>query len=149
MCEADVTALRSAGFDDRAIVDANQVASYFNYVNRIADGLGVQLESSGLVDASARYRLPPAEAKSGLPEVSGGELTWISVEQMREVDRVAIDTLGLSLDGMMENAGLNMAMLVREILGGSVSGRRIALLAGPGGNGGGGMAAARHVKVEA
>ncbi len=40
----DVEALREAGFDDRAIVDANQVVSYFNYVNRVADGLGVELE---------------------------------------------------------------------------------------------------------
>lgn len=40
----DVGALRAAGFDDRAIVDANQVSSYFNYVNRVADGLGVELE---------------------------------------------------------------------------------------------------------
>lgn len=40
----DVEALRTAGFDDRAIVDANQASSYFNYVNRVADGLGVELE---------------------------------------------------------------------------------------------------------
>lgn len=40
----EVQALRTAGFDDRAIVDANQAASYFNYVNRVADGLGVELE---------------------------------------------------------------------------------------------------------
>lgn len=40
----DVEALRAVGFDDRAIVDANQAASYFNYVNRVADGLGVELE---------------------------------------------------------------------------------------------------------
>ncbi|MDQ3954310.1 MAG: hypothetical protein M3285_02010 [Actinomycetota bacterium] len=40
----DVEALRNAGFDDRAIVDANQAMSYFNYVNRVADGLGVELE---------------------------------------------------------------------------------------------------------
>ncbi len=33
---SDVEALRAAGFDDRAIVDANQAASYFNYVNRMA-----------------------------------------------------------------------------------------------------------------
>lgn len=46
MVEADVDALRTAGFDDRAIVDANQVVSYFNYVNRVADGLGVELEDS-------------------------------------------------------------------------------------------------------
>ena len=40
----DVEALRAIGFDDRAIVDANQASSYFNYVNRVADGLGVELE---------------------------------------------------------------------------------------------------------
>lgn len=41
---SDVEALRTAGFDDRAVVDANQAVSYFNYVNRVADGLGVELE---------------------------------------------------------------------------------------------------------
>ncbi|MFN2388514.1 MAG: peroxidase [Actinomycetota bacterium] len=40
----DVEALRAVGFDDRGIVDANQASSYFNYVNRVADGLGVELE---------------------------------------------------------------------------------------------------------
>jgi hypothetical protein len=30
---------------DRDIVDANQVVAYFSYVNRVADGLGVELES--------------------------------------------------------------------------------------------------------
>lgn len=40
----DLAPLRAAGLDDRAIVDANQVVAYFNYVNRIAHGLGVELE---------------------------------------------------------------------------------------------------------
>jgi uncharacterized peroxidase-related enzyme len=40
----DVEALRAAGLSDRDIVDANQVVAYFNYVNRVADGLGVELE---------------------------------------------------------------------------------------------------------
>ena len=44
MTRADVEALRTVGLDDRAIVDANQVVSYYNYVNRVADGLGVELE---------------------------------------------------------------------------------------------------------
>ena len=43
----DVEELRQAGLDDRAIVDANQVVSYYNYVNRVADGLGVELEDTG------------------------------------------------------------------------------------------------------
>ena len=44
--EADLVPLRAAELDDRAIVDANQVVAYFNYVNRIAHGLGVEMESS-------------------------------------------------------------------------------------------------------
>jgi len=44
MTQEDVNRLRSLGLDDRAISDACQVISYFNYINRVADGLGVDLE---------------------------------------------------------------------------------------------------------
>jgi uncharacterized peroxidase-related enzyme len=44
MHEADVHTLRAAGFDDTGILDINQVTSYYAYVNRLADGLGVELE---------------------------------------------------------------------------------------------------------
>ena len=44
MVEEDVIALRSAGFSDAAILDINQVTGYYAYVNRLADGLGVDLE---------------------------------------------------------------------------------------------------------
>jgi len=44
MTAADVLALREAGFSDRAILDINQITGYFAYVNRLADGLGVELE---------------------------------------------------------------------------------------------------------
>jgi alkylhydroperoxidase family enzyme len=40
----DVIALRTAGFSDAAILDINQVTGYYAYVNRLADGLGVELE---------------------------------------------------------------------------------------------------------
>jgi alkylhydroperoxidase family enzyme len=40
----DVGRLREAGFDDRAVHDAFQIAAYFNYINRVCDGLGVDLE---------------------------------------------------------------------------------------------------------
>ena len=43
----DVAALRAAGFDDRAIHDACAIVGYFAFVNRIADGLGVELEDGG------------------------------------------------------------------------------------------------------
>jgi uncharacterized peroxidase-related enzyme len=42
--EADVQALRDAGFDDRAILDIAQITAYFAFVTRLADGLGVTLE---------------------------------------------------------------------------------------------------------
>lgn len=41
---ADVAALRGVGLDDRAIHDACAIVAYFAFVNRIADGLGVELE---------------------------------------------------------------------------------------------------------
>ncbi len=40
----DIAALRSVGMDDRAIHDACAIIAYFAFVNRIADGLGVELE---------------------------------------------------------------------------------------------------------
>ena len=42
---ADVDALRSQGFDERAIHDLCAITAYFAFVNRIADGLGVELET--------------------------------------------------------------------------------------------------------
>jgi len=45
MAQADVDALRAAGLSDAAVHDASQVVSYFNYINRIADALGVELET--------------------------------------------------------------------------------------------------------
>ena len=33
--------LRAAGFDDRAILQITLIAAWFNYINRVADALGV------------------------------------------------------------------------------------------------------------
>lgn len=44
MAAADVVELRALGWSDLEIHDAAQVVAYFNYINRIADGLGVDLE---------------------------------------------------------------------------------------------------------
>lgn len=44
MSPEDLDALRAVGLDDRAIHDAAQVVGYFNYINRIADALGVEPE---------------------------------------------------------------------------------------------------------
>lgn len=42
--EGDISRLRGVGWDNRAIHDAVQVVSYFNYINRVADALGVDPE---------------------------------------------------------------------------------------------------------
>jgi len=39
--ENDHQRLRSAGFDDQAILQITLIASWFNYINRVADALGV------------------------------------------------------------------------------------------------------------
>jgi uncharacterized peroxidase-related enzyme len=41
---ADADALRAHGWDDAAVHDAIQVVSYFNYINRVADGVGIEDE---------------------------------------------------------------------------------------------------------
>ena len=45
MGPADIEALRAAEFSDRDVLDIAEVTAYFAYVNRIADGLGVDLEA--------------------------------------------------------------------------------------------------------
>ena len=44
MTEADLQPLRAAGLDDSACHDAIQVIAYFNYINRVAEGVHVDLE---------------------------------------------------------------------------------------------------------
>jgi NAD(P)H-hydrate epimerase len=87
---------------------------------------------------------PNRPAAESVPSCAADSVSWISVAQMREVDRTAIE-IGLSLTRMMENAGANLAWLARTMLGGDVGGRRIVVLAGRGGNGGGGLVAARRL----
>ena len=41
MVQADVIALRASGADDGQILELNQIIGYFNYVNRLLNGLGV------------------------------------------------------------------------------------------------------------
>lgn len=44
MQEADLDGLRAHGLDDVALHDAIQVVSFFNYINRVADAVHVDLE---------------------------------------------------------------------------------------------------------
>lgn len=65
----------------------------------------------------------------------------LTAEQMREVDRVMVEDLHIELIQMMENAGRNLA----EVAMARFAPTSVSVLAGPGGNGGGGLVAARHL----
>jgi NAD(P)H-hydrate epimerase len=75
----------------------------------------------------------------------------VTAKQMREVDRIAKEELGLSMLQMMENAGRSLAENAMDML--SVKAARaeqtrrseVTILAGAGGNGGAGLCCARHL----
>jgi len=73
----------------------------------------------------------------------GTPVPALTAAQMREVDRIAVEEFGLGILQMMENAGRSLALNVIEMLG-RASGC-VAVLAGSGGNGGGGLCCARHL----
>lgn len=75
-----------------------------------------------------------------------GEVPWLTTEQMIEVDRAMIEDYHIELIQMMENAGRNLAHLARRrFLGGDPRGKRVVVLAGTGGNGGGALVCARRL----
>lgn len=72
----------------------------------------------------------------------------ITTQQMIEVDRLMIEEYHITLLQMMENAGRNLATLARDrFLDGKVQQKRIVVLAGNGGNGGGALACARRLCI--
>jgi NAD(P)H-hydrate epimerase len=73
-------------------------------------------------------------------------IPYLTVDQMREVDRAMVEDYGISLLQMMENAGRSLAHLaVTRFLGGDPRGKQVTALCGTGGNGGGGLVCARHL----
>ena len=76
---------------------------------------------------------------------SGIVVPAVTEAQMRELDRIAIEETGPNLFQMMENAGRGLAELALERLGAGWRAATVLVLAGPGGNGGGGLCAARHL----
>jgi len=69
----------------------------------------------------------------------------VTREQMIEVDRIAVEETGPNLYQMMENAGRNLALIVIELIKEKSPGKKVLIFAGTGGNGGGGICAARHL----
>jgi NAD(P)H-hydrate epimerase len=76
---------------------------------------------------------------------SGIEVPAVTADEMRELDRIAVEETGPNLFQMMENAGRDLALLAIEVLGSGWQTAKIVVLAGRGGNGGGGICAARHL----
>ncbi len=69
----------------------------------------------------------------------------VSTEQMKAIERAMAETYGIDPLQVMENAGRSLATLAQWLLDGDVVDRSIVVLAGRGPNGGGGLAAARHL----
>ena len=57
----DVEGLKQHGFDDRAILQITLIASWFNYINRVADALGVGRDDP----SGAELPVPPAATWAG------------------------------------------------------------------------------------
>lgn len=76
---------------------------------------------------------------------TGVAVPAVTAAQMRELDRIATEQLGPSLVQMMENAGRSLALAAIGRLGDGWRSTPIVVLAGSGGNGGGGICAARHL----
>jgi NAD(P)H-hydrate epimerase len=74
------------------------------------------------------------------------QISAITADQMREVDRIMTDVYSIELLQMMESAGRHLASLARQrFLGNDPVGKRVVVLAGSGGNGGGGLVASRYL----
>lgn len=80
--------------------------------------------------------------------LDGTTVPALTTAEMRDVDRVAVEEVGLDVVRMMEHAGRGLADAVLD----RVSGNRgeddaatVTVVAGNGGNGGGGLACARHL----
>ena len=92
--------------------------------------LGCRYQSAGVAAETDRY-----------PRMSADDLGWLTTDEMVEVDRVMIDELHIELVQMMENAGRNLARLAVDRYRPGTA----VVVAGRGGNGGGGLVAARHL----
>jgi NAD(P)H-hydrate epimerase len=75
-----------------------------------------------------------------------GKVPFVDTAQMIEVDRAMIEDYRIELIQMMENAGRNLAHLARSrFLEGDPRAKRVIVLAGTGGNGGGALVSARRL----
>jgi NAD(P)H-hydrate epimerase len=80
-------------------------------------------------------------------KIKEASVPFLTTEQMVEVDRAMIEDYRVLLIQMMENAGRNLAHLARvRFFSGDPTGKRVAILPGVGGNGGGALVCARRLQ---
>lgn len=75
----------------------------------------------------------------------GQNVPAVTAAQMLEIDRIAVEQSGPTLLQMMEHAGTDLALTALDMLGEDWRDARILVLVGTGGNGAGGVCAARHL----
>ena len=63
--KADIERLRSLGLDDQQILSTVLITCVFNFMTRLADGLGVEVQQNR-VDAAERWMSPDVQAMSWL-----------------------------------------------------------------------------------
>ena len=97
------------------------------------------------VSRSFLFQVQMTDAVTNIPAVPVSELDFLTTDQMIEVDRLMTDVLEIRLIQMMENAGRNLARLCVQRFLGKPASRKVVVLAGTGGNGGGAMVAARRL----
>jgi len=73
-----------------------------------------------------------------------GVFVYLTAEEMADADKEAIESYGIDVLALMENAGVATAHLAKKMLG-EVQDRKVHCLVGRGNNGGDGLVAARHL----
>lgn len=85
----------------------------------------------------------PRAHLEGVAEVAVTELPVVTAAQARDVDRLLAQDAGVGAAQILEQVGRSVAETVRQLVGGDLSAVPVTVLAGQGGNGAGGLAAAR------
>lgn len=85
----------------------------------------------------------PRVRLEGVPDVPVDEVPVVTAAQVRAIDQLLREDAHVELAQLLEHAGRAVADAVRRLSDGDLSGVRVSVLAGPGGNGAAGMAAAR------
>ena len=69
MAESDIRNLRAVGFDDLAVLHIVLLSSWFNYITRVADGLGIELDEYVWNQVLEHGEIPWAEQSASRPPV--------------------------------------------------------------------------------